>query len=81
MKIRKILDALVVLTLSAALILFYLIFKVMEFRGNGGNDENKNLRGFSFTPISPDEMSPPTEPPLFLWCVWKDGMFEKKEIY
>lgn len=57
---RRLLDALIVLAVTLALPIFWLIEKIIEFRGNGGHDESKNLRGFSFLPIPPDEMSPPT---------------------
>jgi len=66
MKTWKLLDALIVLTAVLCYPFFWLMEKIIEFRGNGGNDESKSLRGFSFFAFPPDADSPPTEPPFLV---------------
>jgi len=73
MRGRKLLDALIVLAVAFALPIFWLIEKIIEFRGNGGNDESKNLRHSHLLPV---RNHPPKqrEPPLFFdiaRCPWR----------
>ena len=60
--LRRLLDALIILAVAFALPIFWFMEKIIDFRGNGGDDENKNLRGFS---LPPEDDSPPKREPPF----------------
>lgn len=82
MREQKLLDALIVLAVAFALPIFYLMEKIIEFRGNGGDEEKKNRRRKSLSPVKnhpPEQYEPPSQVSMSGACCPIQHLVEKRE--